>query len=664
MVLAQDLKGSAIYDSIVRLRSKGSDNSLALQERYVFANKALRLSKKTNIDSVILNSTRVLSTVVLYSGDYDNFLNLNYNTLRISKKISDSVEIGQSYYNIGWYHFQSRTQNDSAYFYLTNAIKLYDKLDNIEKQVGIYQNLSDILQVEKDYLGSEENAIKGLKLLESLPQTQSNLVVTRNLYNILGIVSLELKRYDESIAYHLKAEEIANKMDNGLLRSLSSKNNVAYVYKEKGDLETALKLYQDVLDYKKLFDLDPSFYALVSNNVAYTSFLNGNKDYDRLEKMFKRAYHIADSLDDPVTKLATTIDLGNFYKVQNKIDSALHYAQETYQLARMTSENDMLLESMLLLSELNSGDEGKKYLKEHISLTDSLLQNERGIRNKFARVQFETDQIEQENERISMQRFWLLMVSIVLLLTLFLLYIIITQRAKNKALKFERTQQETNEEIYNLMLSQQDKVDEARALEKKRISQDMHDGILGRLFGTRLSLDSLNLSDGKEAMQKRSIYINDLKTIEQDIRQISHDLNTDFVAGSGFIDIVETLIQNQTEAYQLSYELYHSDAINWETISNKTKIHIYRILQETMQNIYKHAKANHIKISFHLIKDVILMTISDDGKGFVINRSKKGIGLKNIHSRVEEVNGTVKFESEIDAGTKITIHIPIVNNQL
>ena len=130
------------------------------------------------------------------------------------------------------------------------------------------------------------------------------------------------------------------------------------------------------------------------------------------------------------------------------------------------------------------------------------------------------------------------------------------------------------------------------------------------------------------------------------------------------MDIVETLIQNQTQAYNLKYEFYYSDDINWEGLTNKTKIHVYRILQESMQNIYKHAEATHIKISFELKNNVILMTISDDGKGFVFNKSKKGIGLKNINSRVEEVNGLVEFDSVIDEGTTILIKIPFSNNQL
>ena len=103
-----------------------------------------------------------------------------------------------------------------------------------------------------------------------------------------------------------------------------------------------------------------------------------------------------------------------------------------------------------------------------------------------------------------------------------------------------------------------------------------------------------------EAIKTRSQYINELKTIETEIRKISHDLNTDFVSGSSFIDIVKTLIETQTKAYQLEYTFEEDHDINWEDVPNKTKIHIYRMLQETMQNIYKHANANRIKISFQL----------------------------------------------------------------
>jgi len=421
-------------------------------------------------------------------------------------------------------------------------------------------------------------------------------------------------------------------------------------------------LYRNILDKNDLFAIDPSFYATVIDNLALTKLEANETDYDRMEQLFMEAYKISDSIEDDVRKLEVSIDLSKFYKHLNKPELALNYARESYELAKETSSNDLLLESMLLLSELKPGEEGKKYLNEHIKLSDSLLFKERSARNKFARIAFETDEIERENERITRERLWLMILSGGLILTGFLLYIIIAQRSRNKALKFKQSQQEANEEIYNLMLSQQDKVDEARANEKKRISQELHDGILGRLFGTRLSLDSLNFSEGKEAINKRSNYISDLKIIEEDIRKISHDLNTDFVSGSNFMDIITELIENQTKAYQLNFEFEHDDDIVWEEISNKTKINIYRIIQESLQNIYKHAVANSVKISFKLKNDVICLSISDDGKGFDVNKSRKGIGLKNINSRINELEGKINFDSKVNKGTTITIDIPNQSN--
>ena len=139
---------------------------------------------------------------------------------------------------------------------------------------------------------------------------------------------------------------------------------------------------------------------------------------------------------------------------------------------------------------------------------------------------------------------------IILLISALLIYIIITQRSKNKQLRFVQKQQEANEEIYNLMLLQQDKIEEARVIEKKNISQELHDAVLRRLFGTRLSLDSLNMASSEEAINTRSKYIQDLKKIEEDIRKVSHELNTDFIGGSGFLSIIKTLLENQIMAYQ------------------------------------------------------------------------------------------------------------------
>ncbi|WP_299339044.1 tetratricopeptide repeat-containing sensor histidine kinase [uncultured Psychroserpens sp.] len=650
-------------DSIMKLRELSNDASFDIESRLSYALKASELSKTTAIDSTLLKSNRNLSYFYLITGNYDSFGSISLDNLELALKLQDSTAISTMYNNLGWYYYEIEGDNIKSYDYYLSALNYYDALNDQREKAVVLTGIATIQDDEKDYLGSEQNAIEALKILNNLKDSGDNSVVEDQYIclNLLGIVSLKLENFDESIKYHEQAFELTKYLDNRDYLRLQSENNLAIAHRSKGDLEKSLEIYEDILNDEETLNLDPSFYSLVIVNKTFTQFLVGDYNYDELEREFNRALKIADSIDDQYSKLSASIDLAKFYKANNKNELAKKFAQDSYNISKEIPINDLYLESMLLLSKLTQGEESKKYLEDHIKLSDSLLNVERAVRNKFARIMYGTDQVEEENQRMSQQLIWLLAISGALLVTLFLLYIIITQRARNKELKFEQDQQKANEEIYNLMLSQQDKVDEARANEKKRISEELHDGILGRLFGTRLSLDSLNFSEGKEAVQNRSTYIKELMTIENDIRKISHDLNTDFVSGSGFMDIVTELIEKQTNAYRLESSFDYTDDINWEFVPNKTKINIYRIIQESLQNIYKHANANTVKISIQLKNNVICLSIIDDGDGFDVNKSKKGIGLKNINSRVNEVEGKAEFNSIIKKGTEVSITIPYKN---
>ncbi|MBR9913357.1 MAG: tetratricopeptide repeat protein [Algicola sp.] len=657
----QNNQEQPITSTIDDLIEKSKDDAFSLEERKAFALKSVQLAKQKNVDSIILKANRNLSLMYYYTEDFDNYIAVNQFNNKLAFKLKDTSALAVANHNLGSYYKFDR-QNDSAYYYFSKALGYYSNLNNLDQKAYILMSIADLQYNEKDYTSSEKSAIDALKILEQLPRTENNLDDYWILNNRIADISSELNQYQKSIEYHKKALDIAKEMEDGFIDEIYSINNMAFVYREMEDYDKALELYKSLLPLREKYDEeDPTFYALVINNIAYTEFLSGSTDYEQLKKSFYEAYDISDQYEDEVTKMAVTTDLSKFYLQQEQLDSAYKYANETYKISKQLSANDYVLESLIVLSKVSEGDKGKAYLMEHIALSDSLLNIERNTRNKKARIEFETDKIEEENRRISEQRMWLMIISAGLLLTLFLLYIIITQRAKNKELKFEKEQQKANEEIYNLMLSQQDKVDEARANEKKRISEELHDGVLGRLFGTRLSLDSLNFSEGKDAITNRASYIQELKTIENDIRKISHDLNTDFVSGSGFMDIVSELIDKQTQAYQLKSSFEYTDDINWEMVPNKTKINIYRIIQESLQNIYKHANANQVKISIQLKNNVICLLIIDNGDGFDVNKSKKGIGIKNINSRVNEVEGTAEFISSIQQGTEVKITIPYKN---
>ena len=655
-------RNDVLLDSVYELINFSNDINYSNKERIKFAERASELSIKLNLDTTILKSNKNLSLIYVNQGNYDAFANINKKNLDLANKIQDSLAVADANFNLGWYN-QYNSDSEEAYKYYLEALN-YFQLKKISKRSAVtLTNIASIQDDEKDYLGSEQNAIEALQILNTIEDEDVEIDKYYCL-NLLGNVSYKLKNFDKAIDYHNQALKILKRTSGGDLESLYTQNNIAIAYRDKGNYTKTLEIYQDLIKEPNLREEDPSFYALLLANNAYTEFLNNTYNLNDLEAHFKEAIHISDSLDDEVTKLSVSIDLAKFYNKTNRQDSSLKYANQSYRISKEIVANELLLESMLLLADLTEGEQSKTYLAEHIKLSDSLLGVERSKRNKFARIKYETDQLEEENKRFARDKIFLTAISAILLIAAILIYIIITQRARNKELKLIQEQQKANEEIYNLMLHQQDKVDEARIQEKKRMSQELHDGVLGKLFGTRLSLDSLNFSNGPEVVNNRSNYINQLKQIEDDIRKISHELNTDFVSGSGFMDIVSELIENQSKAYGLKYKFQFSDDISWENISNKTKINLYRIVQESMQNIYKHANAKHIYISINHKNDVICLDIKDDGKGFDVTKNKRGIGLKNMRSRVGDMSGKITFNSKVGKGTTVNVEIPYYSEEI
>lgn len=645
-------------DSIHILNEFSRNEENTIDERFSYAYRATQLSKQVDVDSLILRSNEILSILYFAKGDMDLFKAESHKNLKLANKIGDSMAIATASFNIGYYH-EREIKHDSAYYYYYKAINLFEPLNQLDRVGGILVNMANIQETERDYVGAEENATKAITILLTLPETNRNLDRLWSLYNLLAVISTNLNEQDETINYHKNALDIANEIEDNFFYITSSKTNLGYAYMQFKNYDKAIKTYSELLKNYDLSSIDDETYAIVLGNLAYARFLNEDKDYSGIEIQFNESYRIAENIGDIPNLAGILNNMSGFLFAINKKDEALVLVKKGLQIAKTTNYNEEVLKSLKLLSKIERGEKSVFYLNEYIKLNDSLLQKERSFQNKFAKIRFNTDQIKADNVTLSKERLLFLILSIGLFVLLALVYVVITQRNKNRELKFVQTQQQANEEIYNLMLVQQDKIEEGRTVEKKRISQELHDGILGRLFGTRLSLDSLNMIHTDDAVKNREKYINELQTIEQEIRKISHDLNADFIVGTSFIDLVKTLIETQTQAYGLDYHFTDDTHINWDDVSNKNKIHIYRMLQETMQNIYKHAKASYINIGFQLKKDVILVTVGDDGIGFNTEKAKKGIGIKNINARVKDFGGKVNIDSVINEGTIITITIPL-----
>lgn len=271
--------------------------------------------------------------------------------------------------------------------------------------------------------------------------------------------------------------------------------------------------------------------------------------------------------------------------------------------------------------------------------------------------------VENKNNVISKQ---FILYAIMSALVLVLLLIILYHKNQNIKLEklFRKQEQALNDsQIYNLMLSNQQKMEEGKLIEKQRISRELHDGIIGKLSAIRMNLYEIKYSQSPESIQKHLAHIAEMRNIEEEIRNLTHELNTNVFSGS---DDFETTIKalftelNNNPLTEIDIEV--DQRIDWSLVDINVKMNLYRIFQEALQNINKYADAHVIKIAIAKSETGISIQIADNGKGFEITQTKKGIGLKNMNHRATELKGQFSIESKQNIGTKINLSIPIEFN--
>ena len=619
-----------------------------------------QLSKITRaIDTLSLDSLKVrflseLSLAYYKRRDSINFLKTNKDLEVFAIKIKDTIKLAEAYWDKGaYFNLSSVAKRDSAYYYLSQAQKLFELKDDGLHSARLLRSMATIQTAVHDNTGALVTLTESLKLLTPLEDDKS-LFQT---YNTMGIAAYALDEYDEAIEYYNRALQYFNKLDLGNASKASLNNNIGLVYFKKGEYDRAKIEYTKAISYDSLYHLNPELFAKVLDHIAMTNLKLG--ETATVENDLTRALYIRDSIGDLEGLSLNYYNLSLFHKETGNTTDAFVYAQNARDLAREIDNNLRYMESLKLLAELDPAN-SKNYDKEYIRISDSLQKEERRIRNKFNRIRFETDETIAQNQQLAKQRLiWIAIATGIVLLGI-ALFIIVIQRIKNQRLKFQQQQQEANQEIFNLMLAQKQKVEEGKQSEQKRISEELHDGVLGEMNGVRMILLGLNKKADDAAVALREQAIEKLKDVQEEIRSISHELNdTSYQKLNNFMSSVENLLKTICEPVGIKYHFTYDQDLDWDNLEGITKINLYRILQESLQNCVKHAAATTVYISFETNEKNMVISIQDNGRGFDTSKGKAGIGHKNIKSRIEKINGSWYLRSAPGIGTTVLLEIPL-----
>jgi signal transduction histidine kinase len=211
-------------------------------------------------------------------------------------------------------------------------------------------------------------------------------------------------------------------------------------------------------------------------------------------------------------------------------------------------------------------------------------------------------------------------------------------------------------ERYERLLTEQ--IIAVQEREREWIGRELHDNVSQVLTTVKLYLEMASKQENNPLIP-RSMQLINSSIVE--IRNLSHQLSAPTLGTRSLIDSINALIETMGFSTTLLFEFYHKGYS--EQLAMSQKLALYRILQEQLNNIIKHAEATKVRISLIQKGDNVILTVRDDGKGFDRKRKVNGMGLNNITSRAKVFGGTVHIETAPQMGCLLSVRVPIIASE-
>ncbi|WP_420322783.1 tetratricopeptide repeat-containing sensor histidine kinase [Flagellimonas sp.] len=647
---------STLINSWINIARDSTQLSMEGRKQYLLDAEAK--AHTISNDTIRLDHLSRISLAYKRLEDSLGFRQMNLKVQQLSEKDGIYKALGESHWDLAHF-FNSHGVVDSAYFHYNKALNSFNQLPvdstSLSLKSRMQLGMGGIQKHFKDYLGAELNTIEALRVFNDLDD------YLRIYYcdNLLGTIASDMKNYPKALEYYEKARYDLEKLDGARQKNFlrENQNNIAVIYLESGQYAKAEKFYKDLLQSKDFKLENPQLYGKALVSLAH-AISNGKKQHEEAKSLISKAITLNDSTGLTIDQARAKQYYAEILLAQKDTTNAIEVAKEALSLAKETTNNDHHLLILKLLTNLDSGN-ATAYSNEYYTLNEQIREEERIIRDKFARIRLETDEVIEQNVVLTRQKQIWFGAALGLIALGIAFFIIVSQRISNNRLKFQQKQQESNQEIYNLMLSQQGKFEEGKQLEKKRISEELHDGILGEMLGIRLILTSLNDQEDETSIKQRAELIEKLREVEEEIRTISHELSdASYQKIHNFIVSIEDLINTTSKSAGIACSFEYDEEVAWDSLDGDIKINAYRIVQESLQNCVKHALCKKVDVNFSVDGNMLKLVVADDGLGFDTGKGKRGIGHRNVISRVEKLNGTLRFDSKKGQGTTVSVTLP------
>lgn len=591
--------------------------------------KALKIEEKANHQFGIYRSLNYIGVVLKRKRQYKKAIKYFEKGIVILKKINKPQKIATPklnlavcYKNLG--NIQKATQS-----YL-EAIPIFQKDKKAVKVAKCHLGLGHIYQITKIFELAEEYLQKALAVFKE----KNNKTLLIKVYHELGFLYLKTEEYDLALDFYSKnltlRRELKNYQDIQMVH-----NNIGLIHLNLSRLDKAKESFLKSQQVSKK-NKDTLTLAWTLNNLGYIQKLS--KNYPKAIQYFEQSLLLANKISAIFIRKKVLINLSSTYAAMNNYKKALEHYERFKQV-------DDSLENSFRRAVKSE----KKYQEE-----------------KKKREILERDQKIQQG-KIFQQTIINYALGIGLLLTLMVVLAMI--KSYRDRLKVRRHQKKIDDLLREQEFLALNNMLEGQDQERNRIAQDLHDRLGGMLSVVKLHFEALNQSSKLPNIANVPEYVNAMQQLDNacdSIRSVSHNISSKSLQRFGLVAALKDLTTSIEQAGSLAIDLVDTGFENNQRLPVKIETQVYRIVQELISNVLKHAEASEMEIQLYRKKNELYISVEDNGKGFDVAKAqeKKSLGLAGISARIEALAGKYSIDSREGQGTAVMIDIPLEEKPL
>ena len=598
----------------------------------------------------------LIELAVTYSNSNpDSSFSYANSAIALLKPLKDSARIVKAEINTSYYYYNTGRPDTALQITQRNIAWLLKQPTQLSL-LGQYYSFSGLcymkMDKQKEALNRFYLALQKAELAnDDLTRLKANINISWALME-LNQFEQAVKRLHTALAL-IKEKGLGEKYSviayNNLASSYGSLNKTdsAYMYAQKG-VELAHQLGNITAEANGLFILGTAQQKKGQYNDALESFL--------------KAQPLRKKIGDPFYIVSDMSELSSLYAKLGRTKEGISTGEEALKIAE---KNNISAKLPMIYSSLaenyeaaNDFQKSAAYYKKMNLLKDSLYADANPKALAEIQTKYETEkqerQIEQQQNRIVRQNYLFLGIAGLIVFAGLLLHSLYKRnKLRQEALMKTELMKQQEAAVRAVM--------EAEENERERIAKDLHDGVGQMMSAAKMNLSAFESEINFNSTEQKKAFatiINLLDDSCKEVRTVSHIMMPNALLknnlGIAIHDFTEKLSSKNLQVHVSTEGLDERMDSNVETV-------LYRVIQECVNNVIKHAGATTLDISLIRDKDGISGTIEDNGKGFDITDKEQfeGIGLKNILTRIEYLKGTVDFDSSPGRGTVVALHVPL-----